>query len=66
MLGGVVFTNVETFSEFQTYRFVKIAPAAGTGIRIKINKHSDTNVCIDYAYGIYGSHGIFVNLGEDF
>jgi len=66
LLGGVVFTNAETFSEFQTNRFVKIAPAAGTGIRIKINKHSDTNVCIDYAYGIYGSRGIFVNLGEDF
>jgi hypothetical protein len=66
LLGGVVFTNAETFSEFQTNRFAKIAPAAGTGIRLKINKHSDTNVCVDYAAGIYGSHGIFVNLGEDF
>lgn len=66
LLGGVVFTNAESFSEFQTNRFVKVAPAAGTGIRIKINKHSNTNVCIDYAAGIYGSHGIFVNLGENF
>jgi hypothetical protein len=66
LLGGVVFSNAESFSEFQTNRFVKIAPAAGTGIRLKINKHSDTNVCIDYAVGIYGSHGVFVNLGEDF
>jgi outer membrane protein assembly factor BamA len=65
LLGGVVFTNAESFSELQTNRFVKIAPAAGTGLRIKINKHSDTNVCLDYAYGI-GSHGIFVNLGENF
>jgi len=65
LLGGVVFTNAESFSEFETNRFVKIAPAAGTGIRIKINKHSDTNVAIDYAYGI-NSRGIFVNLGEDF
>jgi outer membrane protein assembly factor BamA len=65
LLGGVVFTNAESFSEFQTDRFVKIAPAAGTGLRLKINKHSDTNVCVDYAYGI-GSHGIFVNLGENF
>jgi hypothetical protein len=60
----VVFTNAESFSGlnggFQTF-----APAAGTGIRIKINKHSDTNVCIDYAYGI-NSRGIFVNLGENF
>jgi len=65
LLGGVVFSNAESFSEFQSNRFEKIAPAAGTGIRVKINKHSDTNVCIDYAYGV-GSHGIFVNLGEDF
>jgi len=65
LLGGVVFTNAESFSELQTNRFEKIAPAAGTGIRIKINKHSNTNVCIDYAAGI-GSHGFFVNLGEMF
>jgi hypothetical protein len=65
-LGGVVFTNAESFSEFQSNRFQKIAPAAGTGLRIKINKHSDTNVCLDYAYGIYGSRGFFVNLGENF
>ena len=65
-LGGVVFTNAETFSELQTNRFVKVAPSAGTGVRIKINKHSDTNVCLDYAVGIYGSHGLFVNLGEMF
>ncbi|MDB5007990.1 MAG: Surface antigen [Mucilaginibacter sp.] len=65
-LGGVVFTNAESFSEYTTNRFVKIAPAAGTGLRVKINKHSNTNVCLDYAYGIYGSHGLFVNLGEVF
>ena len=66
LLGGAVFSNAESFSELQTNRFVKIAPAAGAGLRIKINKHSDTNVCLDYAYGIYGSHGFFVNLGEMF
>jgi outer membrane protein assembly factor BamA len=65
LLGGVVFTNAESFSEFQTDRFVKVAPAGGAGIRIKVNKHSDTNICIDYGYGI-GSHGVFVNLGENF
>jgi hypothetical protein len=65
LLGGVVFTNAESFSEFETNRFVKVAPAVGTGLRLKINKHSNTNVCIDYAYGI-DSRGIFVNLGEMF
>jgi len=66
LIGGVAFANTESFTEYQTNRFEKVAPAAGTGIRIKINKHSDTNICIDYAAGLYGSHGFFVNLGEVF
>jgi hypothetical protein len=66
LIGGVVFANAESLSEFQTNRFQKVAPAAGTGLRVKINKHSDTNVCLDYAAGLYGSHGLFVNLGEMF
>jgi hypothetical protein len=63
-LGGVVFANGETFSGLNN-SFQKIAPAAGVGLRIKINKHSDTNVCLDYAYGV-NSRGLFVNLGEMF
>jgi hypothetical protein len=66
LIGGVAFANAESFTEYQTNRFEKVAPAAGTGIRVKINKHSDTNICIDYAAGLYGSHGFFVNLGEVF
>ena len=66
LLGGAVFSNAETFTEFKTNRFEKVAPAIGTGLRVKINKHSNTNVCLDYAYGIYGSRGLFVNLGENF
>jgi len=64
LIGGVVFANGETFSGLNT-GFRRVDPAVGTGIRLKINKHSDTNVCIDYAYGV-GSHGLFVNLGENF
>ena len=66
LLGGVLFSNAETFTEYGTGNFAKVAPAIGTGIRVKVNKHSNTNVCLDYAYGIYGSKGLFVNLGEDF
>lgn len=66
LIGGVVFANAESFSEFSSNRFEKIAPAAGTGLRIKINKHSNTNVCLDYAVGMYNSRGLFVNLGEMF
>ncbi len=66
LFGAVVFANGESFSEFQTNRFEGIAPAAGTGIRIKINKHSNSNICIDYGVGAGGSRGFFVNLGEVF
>ena len=66
LIGGVAFVNAQSFTGLSSVTFQKIAPAAGTGIRIKINKHSDTNIAIDYAVGIYGSRGFFVNLGEVF
>lgn len=66
LLAGVVFSNAQSYTEFKTNKFSKIAPAVGTGLTVKINKHSNTNVAIDYAYGLYGSLGLFVNLGEVF
>lgn len=66
LLGAVIFANGESFSEFKDNTFQTIAPAAGTGLRIKLNKHSNSNICIDYGIGTGGSHGFFVNLGEVF
>ncbi len=66
LLGAVIFANGESFTEFNSNTFQKIAPAGGTGIRIKLNKHSNTNICIDYGVGVGGSRGFFVNLGEVF
>ena len=66
LLGAVAFVNTESFSEYTTNTFQRVAPAGGMGLRIKINKQSDTNICIDYAIGVSGSHGLFVNLGEVF
>jgi outer membrane protein assembly factor BamA len=65
-LGGVVFANVQSFSETNSKRFEMLWPACGAGLRFKLNKFSNTNVAIDYGFGIGGSHGIFVNLGEVF
>ena len=65
-LGGVVFTNAQSFSEWPENTFQKIYPAVGAGIRIKMNKHSRTNAAIDYAFGLDGNQGLFVNLGECF
>jgi len=65
-LGGVVFANAQSFTEQSTNRFQTIIPACGAGLRIKFNKFSRTNTAIDYGYGIKGSRGIFMNLGEVF
>jgi hypothetical protein len=66
LLGGVFFANAQTVSEWPSNRFETILPGVGTGLRIKINKHSNTNFAIDYGWGVGGSNGIFVNLGEVF
>ncbi|TWJ01614.1 surface antigen-like protein [Mucilaginibacter frigoritolerans] len=66
LLGAVIFANAESFTEYPSNTFQKIAPATGTGLRLKLNKYSNTNICIDYGVGVGGSHGFFVNLGELF
>ncbi len=66
LFGGVVFANAQSVSDWPSNKFEVLHPAAGCGIRIKMNKHDDTNVAIDYAFGLQGSQGVFVNLGEVF
>ena len=66
LLGGVVFTNVETVSEPKTNRFDKLAPAAGVGLRLNIKKASHSNLAIDYGIGIQGSKTLSFNVGEVF
>lgn len=66
LLGGVVFGNAQSFSNWPTKKFDKVAPGVGFGIRVKINKTSRTNIAVDYGFGANGSRGLFVNLGEVF
>lgn len=66
LIGAVVFANAESFSGLHSSSFEGVAPAAGPGLRIKVNKHSNSNVCVDYGVGINGSRGLFVGLGEVF
>lgn len=66
LLGGVFFVNGESFTNYPANRFQKVAIGYGPGLRVKFNKRSDTNICIDYGIGQNGSHGLFVNLGEVF
>jgi hypothetical protein len=66
LLGGVVFANAQSFSELSSGQYEYIIPGYGAGIRISLNKFSRTNLCVDYGWGIHGSGGFFVNLGEVF
>ena len=66
LIGGVVFGNAESFTEQTSGRFETIAPGWGAGLRLKMDKFSRTNVALDYGFGLKGSGGLFVNIGEVF
>jgi hypothetical protein len=66
LLGSVLYFNVESFSGFGSNRLQSFQPGWGTGLRVKLNKKSRTNVDIDYGFGTQGSNGFFVNIGELF
>ncbi|MFT3934238.1 MAG: BamA/TamA family outer membrane protein [Chitinophagaceae bacterium] len=66
LLGGVAFANLQNFSADLSAEYSKVFIGYGVGLRIKLNKYSGANLCIDYGFGQNGSHGFFVNLGEVF
>ena len=74
LFGGVIFANAETFSSRESTledktslkAFDPIQPGYGVGARIRLNKFSRANLCIDYGWGTGGSKGVAVNLGEVF
>lgn len=66
ILGGVIFGNAQIMIQPSENKKPEIVPGGGLGLRIKVNKYSDTNLSIDYGIGIRGSHGLFINMGEFF
>jgi len=66
LLGGVVFCNAESVPDYPSHDLDVIHVGKGIGLRIKLNKYSDTNLCIDYGWGDGGSRGFFFNVGEVF
>lgn len=66
LIGGVIFCNAESLSELGSDKLEVISPGFGAGLRIKLNKFSRTNACIDYGVGTKGSRGFVGNLGEVF
>jgi hypothetical protein len=66
-LSGVVFFNIQTANdELGTRLFQDWQPGGGAGLRVLFNKATRTNLCLDYAWGKYGSGGFFLGLNETF
>jgi hypothetical protein len=66
LINGVLFCNLEKFSGDLSQTYTTIKPGYGLGLRIKLNKVSGANICLDYGFGNNGSKGFFVNIGEVF
>jgi hypothetical protein len=66
LLGGTFFFNEESFSSVPGTKLQTMQPGFGPGLRIKINKISNTNIAIDYGFGRQGSNGLFIDVGEIF
>ena len=64
-IGGVLFASVTSASEYDTQQFRYWQPAAGTGIRLKFNKYSNTNVTFDLGFSKEFA-SVYVNIGEAF
>jgi outer membrane protein assembly factor BamA len=66
--GAVAFANITTASnqDANIDLFQYVEPGYGVGLRIMMNKTSRTNITIDYAWGNYGSQGLFLSVNETF
>jgi outer membrane protein assembly factor BamA len=63
LVGFVVFGNMNSVTEPLTHQFSYLHAAAGAGLRIKFNKHSGTNFCMDFAAS-KGYWAFYFGLGE--
>lgn len=64
--GIVVFTNIISTAQPETGTFAEPDPGVGAGLRVKFNKHTDTNLTLDHGWGRDGSRGWFLGLTEVF
>jgi hypothetical protein len=66
LLGAVAFFNATITTVPVEQIFGRGDKAAGVGLRVKFNKHSNTNLAVDHAWGEAGSKGWFLGLTEVF
>lgn len=65
LLGFVAFANLHTNTTPGYKKFEGPHAAAGTGLRIKFNKRSNTNIALDYGFS-RGNSSFYLALGEAF
>lgn len=63
--GMVVFANGTSTTSFNG-TFSRIDPGLGTGLRVKFNKNTSSNLTLDYGWGRQESHGFFLGMSEVF
>jgi outer membrane protein assembly factor BamA len=68
LLGAVAFVNTETLSNKATGEklFDSFATGVGVGLRLRLNKDSKTNICLDIGIGQKGSSAFFMGIQEAF
>lgn len=68
LLGMVAFVTMTTVSDNQTGEklFDSLAPSAGGGLRLLLNKRSRTNLCFDFAWGKDGASGVYLAIQDAF
>jgi len=64
--GAATFINLTSATDPELNRWEAPDIGWGAGLRIKLNKHSRSNITIDYGFGAEGSAGIFLGTGEAF
>jgi len=66
ILGGVVFGNAGSILKSVSSDLHTILPGVGAGLRVKVDKYSNTNAAFDFGVGIGGSWSFSFGLGEAF
>jgi outer membrane protein assembly factor BamA len=66
--GIAAFVNMTTVSNRDTGEqlFDSVAIGGGAGVRLLLHKQSRSNLCVDYAFGRNGSHGLYISLRDAF
>ena len=64
--GAVAFLNLTSTTDPELNRWESPDAGWGLGLRVKLNKHSRSNITIDLGFGAEGSAGFFLGTGEAF